>query len=342
MADADPLNPPAQPNANADAAANTNAVASGSQLFAIKEFPGEEGIATEVWVRSVDRAQTQFKWTNQATSAAAKARLTSHAATWLRAQEGLGNKMETWQELREHLLKRFYPVVTQLVATEAVSDLKMKPNETCSMFLDRVTLAVQKKNHKLTAAEKNQPGYQNGFKNDVYCFFAAGLPTQYRRQLLRVAKPPESASDLLDAARALESQEGQKRMITVDEIGGRVEKLTEELAALGLKPNESKLAGSFTATFTGSCFYCGKKGHMQRNCFARQRTTRGGRGRGRTTTRGRSFRPNRGTGRGTGRNNANPTREVAHLCHGGNEFYDSSHAEDGQHFATDVELMERH
>ena len=332
--DADP--DPVQGNEND----NTNAVASGSQLFAIKEFAGEEGIATEVWTRSVDRAQTQFKWTNQATSAAAKARLTSHAATWLRAQEGLGNKMESWPDLRRAILKRFYPVVTQLVATEAVSDLKMKPNETCSMFLDRVTLAVQKKDHKLTQAEKNEPGYQNRFKNDVYCFFAAGLPTQYRRQLLGVAKPPESASDLLDAARALESQEGHKRMITVDEIGGRIEKLTEELAAIGLKPNESKLAGSFTATFTGNCFFCGRKGHMQRNCYAKQKTTRGGRGRGRVVNRGRGGRPSRGYPRPMQRS-SNPFAKGSAQIDVGQEYY-----EQGQNhstsFASEIEMLERH
>ena len=339
----DPLQPHPNPNPNPPnpnpGAENTNAVASGSQLFAIKEFAGEEGIATEVWASSVDRAQTQFKWTNQATSAAAKARLTSHAATWLRAQEGLGNKMEQWAELKAGILKRFYPVVTQLVATEAVSDLKMKPNETCSMFLDRVTLAVQKKNHKLTREEKTQPGYQNGFKNDVYCFFAAGLPAQYRRQLLGVANPPETASALLDAARALEGQEGHKRMITVDDISNRVEKLSEELAAIGLKPNESKLSGSFTATFTGNCFFCGKKGHMQRNCFAKQRTTRGGRGRGRVVSRGRTARPFRGS-RGTTRPGMSSIRDVSEVdVHGNNFDQQSNHTSP---FAAELEYLERH
>ena len=176
---------------------------SGSQLSSIEKYDGEEGFKAETWCSIVDRAQTQFGWNNTQTAANAKQRLTGPALLWITAQEKVGPIHTLWTTLRPAIIKRFYPTVSDLAATDAVSELKLRSNETCGMFYDRVLLSVDKLFHR--QPNRNAETMLT-FKAITFSLFAAGLPPAMRTHALGSDKPPTTPEALLEAAIAIESQ----------------------------------------------------------------------------------------------------------------------------------------
>ena len=302
-----PPNPPNPPDPNPPILQHQPPVAaggnpSGSQVNSIEKYDGEEGFKAETWCSIVDRAKTQYGWNDEQTAANAKQRLTGPALVWITAQEKVGPVHTQWLTLRPAIIKRFYPTVSDLAATDAVTELKLKPNETCGMFYDRVLLSVDKLFHR---QPNRNAATMETFKAIVFSLFAAGLPPTMRTHALGSDKPPTTPEALLEAACAIEAQTRSRGQLIAsvtpadthnpsleDEnnhqndppsnVPPQVDEITQAVIA-ALKPKR----------FSGKCYYCDKEGHMARHCFRKQREEGGQAGRG----RGRG----RGCGRGKGR-----------------------------------------
>ena len=288
----------------ADAAAAAGGVGqtSGSQVNSIEKYDGEEGFRAESWCGIIDRCQVQFAWNELTTAANAKQRLTGPALIWLTAQEKMGPALDTWTDLRAAIIRRFYPTVSDLAAAGAVTDLKMRPDETPGMYYDRVILAVDKLFHRQPVRNVNT---MRTFRSIVFSLFAAGLPPDVRTLALGSDKPPETPEALLNATIAIDSQNKRKGMIVaevsadsgadslttdgttnVDSTQEIVEAVVAALKARNVKPK-----------FTGKCFYCDREGHYARDCFKKQRDEgRGGEDRGQRGRGGRGRGGHRGRG----------------------------------------------
>lgn len=288
----------------------------GSQLNSLPIYNGETDV--ENWLMVVDRAQTQFVWTEGQTAAAVKSKLSGVAQKWLRSQEARRNPgLELWQQvpgaaqknLRKLLKTRFSIVVSELAATEAISDLKQRPHETVDDFFDRVVLALDKKNHLYTEAQKRTDDYQRNLSSEIFTFFGAGLRETYRTQILGSHNPPTQPDDLLQAARAVELEAGRrKRLVDAVDLDEPLQPspsptqnndstLAKEVEALTRQFKNFTTAQKFSPGMANvTCFFCEGKGHYANKCPSKNQPSSSGsypRGRG----RGR-FRGARGTRRG--------------------------------------------
>jgi len=169
------LDLPTPPNEMDGAAAAARV--QGAQLSTIPYFDGKESIEVEIWLRALDRAMRQFAWTDANACDVAKSRLSGKAAVWLHALEERGVNYEAWaanndpeRNLRVAIKLRFYPTITPLEATSATMNLRQLNSESASQFYDRCILAVEKKNHRVTAADKATDYYKRQFDVDLFGF----------------------------------------------------------------------------------------------------------------------------------------------------------------------------
>ena len=82
----------------------------------------------------------------------------------------------------------------------------MRSKESCSSFLDRVVLAVDKQHFNVTAAQKREAGYRAVAEASIMSHFGAGLCDDIKRIVLGAANPPETVDDMLAAAEAIEAE----------------------------------------------------------------------------------------------------------------------------------------
>ena len=284
--------------------------ASGSQITSIPEYDGKTDI--EIWLRSIERARTQFNWAHATTAAVAKSRLTGAAAYWLEARERNGDALDTWfgdDGLRKALKDRFLTTLTQLDATEAVMNLQQRPSETVREFYDRVMFRVHKKNRNwepaADAAQDVRDAYRRAVDADMFAFFCAGLDYAIRQTALSGGDAPQDHQQLLDRAVAIENARAKARniqaldasvaaaeVIAADKKGEPeklvksddvVDRLTNEVAALRVQLEKKGNPQD------EGCFHCGSKEHFVRQCPSK-RTQARARGRGQVR---RQFRPQR-------------------------------------------------
>ena len=197
----------------AQAAANE---ISGAQLNALPEFDGKGDV--EAWVRVIDNARTQFNLNQNATRAAAIFKLSGDASRWYRGRQLCGVEYTHWDSddanavnLRPALLTRFGPDVNAIAATNAVANLKQGANESIDQFHDRVLLAMDKKNHTYTAAQKAAAAYQQHFQADAFTFFCAGIHESIRQEIMGAVNPPQTLDDARVAARRVEVEMQKKK-----------------------------------------------------------------------------------------------------------------------------------
>ena len=345
-----------QPAVGAQAPVGQNdQAATGGQLSSIDRFEGEEGVQAELWCNMIEEAKKSFKWSDQTTASNAKQRMTGKARYWVDSERRCGHALDQWPELRTAFLARFYPVQLELVATDAMTHLKKGDSESVSEFFDRVANATDKLYYRIQG-EARDAAFWNTFNSTLFTLYASGLPEHIRQPILGKQDPPTDVQSLLTACRAFERQNlsRQKRLtqdiqaLTLAEqaggqtAGGGVRQVAavSSTATNDQGPTSSakeptlteavvaavKAAFPANRPFTGNCYHCGKPGHIQSNCFARQAALadrgRGQRGRGRPF-RGRG-RGGRGRGRGFGR--GIPVHEIRY-DDGFQEVYDYEEAE---------------
>jgi len=298
--------PAAQPQPNPAAPDSTTDAVTGSQLASVPSYDGTEGLDVELWLNRMDRAKTQFNWSDTATAQAALTKLTGSASNWLNSLDRTNTTPTTWegeQGLRKALKDRFYPIVTALEASQATYNLKQLAQETVSQFYDRCIIAIDKKNHALPEPERNNEQYKRQFEVDLFTFYSAGLHETIRRRTLAANNPPTTPRGLLHAAKTVEAEESHRQIATVsaNEVGTsetpesapappkaaadeplqkQIELLTAAIQSLNRggsrkQPNNS---GRRNLNSNIICYFCRKPGHIARNCYARQNSLRGRRG----------------------------------------------------------------
>lgn len=199
------------PGAGAAQAIGINGV-SGSQLNTIQTFSGKEDV--EAWIAKLNRAASQFIWTDEQTSAAAKNKMIGEASQWLASVELIGQDYKAWAAHPDPkynfsiaLIDRFGETIAIAMATDAVMDLRQGPDETVGQFHDRVVRQVDRKNFCYTPAQKKAASYQVTFANDIYTFFGAGLREEIKQRVLSIPNAPTEHQSLLKAARLVEASE---------------------------------------------------------------------------------------------------------------------------------------
>jgi len=239
-----PANPqPADPGPQGAAAGQEPSPAGGSQMTTIPYFDGTEGLAVEIWLRSIDSAAAQFNWNSITTCQTVKRRLTGYASVWLHAAEERRNNVFThWiapegvedtEGLRFVIRKRFYPHITRVESCAATANLKQLPSETASQFFDRCILAVEKKNSHASPEERRQPFYKRALEHDIFSYFSAGLKDSTRIKILGNGNAPQEPDELLTAARAVEAEEAKRQfgvqsLLAAHSIGGAMEESKRE------------------------------------------------------------------------------------------------------------------
>ena len=270
----------------------------GSQITATNFYDGTTDV--DIYIAHVERNQVQFRWTQNQTAAVIKNKLQGEAASWLHFLTQTNQVVDTWDLLRVALRNRFQLEFNEQTARKAVMNLNQKDQESVHSFYERITDAMDKKNHGYTADEKQQAPYQDALLRDIFTFFSAGLKQDIVDKAMAGANPPRTAADLLRAARIVEVQlekekshkllvsavstEEEKKLVPETSAATAASKLEQEVAAL--QEGFKSLRGQWN----------GRRNFRQRGGF-----------------RGRSFGGRGNFGRGFQQRSGNPRGRPANL-----------------------------
>ena len=295
------------PPSDDDLMAN-NAVKPG-QLTALPSFDGERGEGFTNWLECLENANETYGWPDNALIQVVKAKGGPRVAEWDRGNRLRGTNSLVWlgdQGFRAALIARFGPKYTSATAVNAVADLKQKPRESCATFLDRVILAVDKQHFNLTAAQKREAGYRLVYDAAIMSHFGAGLREDISKVILGAAAPPETVTEMLVAAEAVEAETSkmgppgssalavasvamssgacaaESELSYEEQLSGldaKVEELVAAISRFRSKPfDKSKIR----------CYNCNRYGHFKNECKEPQKPQGGysGNQRGRRRTGG--------------------------------------------------------
>ena len=291
------------------------AAVSGGQLSSIPQFSGNQGLEGLVYAEAIDRAKTQFGWTEAQAATAAVSRGGNAVSNWIRGEKAAGTRYTAWnmanpgandKNLREPLLLRFGPKYTTGGAVAAIADLKQRPSESVAAFMDRVKISVDMLNYNVTEANRNQ-AFREAYVRLVIAQFGGGVQEDVREKVFGVADPPATIEDVLKAATAVENEKHAKATKLVVNVVQEEQDSTEDkkeekekddpISALQTQMKEvlaiSRRGGNQGFRGRGGrgrgqgsfgsyrCYGCGQLGHIREQCTATNQAPFRGRGGGR-------------------------------------------------------------
>ena len=250
---------------------------SSSQVNLVSPFLGEKSDDVESWIMKFESMKEACGWDNGRAIAIAESKLEGKAALWLRGQKAIGTIWTTWNELKKEIQGRFKLEVTEIAATLAIHDLKQTKNESVDEFFDRVLIALDQKNHRVTNEMKATDEWKNVLKTDIFTFFGAGLKKYIRDATVSSSSPPLNATDLLKAARFVETSSRATDLSMMDQAEVEATRYVDRRQETGRRSFNHEDSGLL-------CWRCDKPGHFRRNCRVNLGTQ--GRGRGFGSPRG--------------------------------------------------------
>ena len=287
------------------------AAVSGGQLSSITSYTGNQGLEGLVYAESIDRAKTQFNWTEPQACMAAISRGGNAMSNWIRGEKAAGVNYNCWNKanpdandknLRAPFLTRFGPKYTTGGAVAAIADLKQRSGESVGSFLDRVKISVDMLHYNVPEANRNQ-AYRDAYTRLVIAQFGSGLHEDIREKVFGVAVPPATLAAVLTAATAVENEKHSKatKLVVnlVDEKEKKedpkpkeeeqddpitvLQKQMEEVLAISRRGGQGfrgrggrgRGQGSFSSY---RCYGCGQLGHIREQCTAANQAPFRGRG----------------------------------------------------------------
>ena len=191
--------------------------------------------------------------------------------------------------MKKELEGRFKLEVTEIAATHAIHDLRQAKNESVDEFFDRVLIALDQKNHRVTNEMKATEGWKDVLKTDIFTFFGAGLKKYIRDATVSSSSPPLNATDLLKAARFVETSSRATDLSLMDQAKVEAARYVDRRQETGQRSfnhgDSGQRRGNLNIDASGLlCWRCNKPGHFRRNCQVSLGTQ--GRGRGFGSPRG--------------------------------------------------------
>lgn len=198
----------------------------GGQLASLPSFSGIPGTDGEAWLRQVDRAMKQFNWTDEQTATAARSKLKGDAMLFVDNQEdedveGL-SRWEGAKNLRSMLFERFSLTLSAATASHALDDLNQKTGETIDQLYDRVRYAVTK--FLFDFQNKKTESYKAIYQRLLFTQFKSSIHSSYRQAIFSSVQgqQPQTATELLEAARSTEKEAGKCKRDTLKKNVGEV------------------------------------------------------------------------------------------------------------------------
>jgi hypothetical protein len=229
--------------------------------------------------------------------------LRDKAVGWFEGLIKEGIDVDDWDTVIAEFLETYEPKYSAKTTCANFTDLNQKSEETINDYTYRVQMAYKRLTDKkpaamaamrvniaagATEAEIKNEGITDAFKFIKHQLFLAGLKDGIRDKVLEMEKPTFTES--VKAARNLETiQNDQKRLNRINAIKQEIgedkarEIIWEDLPddQLGqlavLRFQQKRIINNQARSNTAirnpntACRYCQKKGHLQKDCFARKR-----------------------------------------------------------------------
>jgi hypothetical protein len=266
--------------------------------------PGRDTIAARLLIVRINDAGAIAGWDNARKLLEFKMCLRDKAVGWF---EGLIEErinVDDWDIVKAEFLETYKPKYSAKMTCANFTDLNQKSDETINDYTYCVQMAYKRLTDKkpaalaavrvnitagATEAEIKAEGVADAFMFIKHQLFLAGLRDGLRDKVLEMEKPTFTES--VKAARNLETiQNDQKRLNKINAIKQEIgeDKAREiiwedlpddqlgQLAVLRFQQkriDNKNQARSNTAVRNPNtaCRYCQKKGHLQKDCFARKR-----------------------------------------------------------------------
>lgn len=299
-----------QAQAVAQAVAAANQVEQ-SRLPLFFSDPAKDQFDAETWLDRVRNAARAANWDGERPASFAYAAMRGAALIWYRVTQKRVNLLD-WETFQREFLHAFSSTKTARTTTAIFEGLKQGAQENTINYYGRVGKAfddlkeirpaqavpadafpaawdgqawnaipaADKTAAALALLQKGQ-GYADNCSSSQY--FVAGLRSEYRDKIL-INPPAAGFVDLWATARhAREIEQNLTDPLKVHNANAAAIDETEEVDAINRRRFGGRGRGNFrgrggrgrggsSTRFEGECYFCHKKGHLKKDCFAFQKT----------------------------------------------------------------------
>jgi Retrotransposon gag protein len=265
----------------------------------------KDTIAASLLIVRVNNAGEIAGWDNARKLLEFKMCLQDKAVGWFEGLTEDGVDTNDWDTVKNEFLETYEPKYSAKMTCANFTDLNQKSEETINDYTYHVQMAYKRLTDKKPAAmaivraaggaasaDIKAEGVSDAFKFIKHQLFLAGLKDGIRHKVLEAAKDTFTKS--VKVARNLETiQYDHKRLNCINPIKQELEEerakeiiwdnlLDDQLAQLVVirytqyRYNNRSSNNQARSTTTvrnpnTACRYCQKKGHLQKDCFARKR-----------------------------------------------------------------------
>ena len=229
----------------------------------------------------MEMAGRKFNWSDAVLVDAAKGKLSNNAKRWLDQETNVFADLSTWEKFSYGLIKHYYPKGLSASAAQKLHDLKYDDKMQLQALYDKIRELSYFQHEKLftkSISSRNKSEQQSAIQaheDTTFNTFKAKLPREMRIYALN--QKPANSKDLLESALQYET-EFQNKNDKNDDVA---------VAAVSRNNPQHKFY---------ECHYCGKMGHIQKDCRTKKKDIEKGIFNGKN---------NNGSGRGRGYHNNN-------------------------------------